>query len=173
MFNNITYKNKCYFLLLLIPLFFSLAYYKSFRQLLEANKRLKQLNKELILVENAEDEFAGLKDNIERLDAIIGKEVTSPDIVQQEIFDIFSEIPFNTNIVELDEAHKYQDDYFNVYTNMLLLEGSFDDLLKTTYYYERKFVHSRLVSLSFYLKESRRDKNKLFEQLIFQNYDKK
>ena len=174
MFKDFSYKKKCLMLLVVFPIILIIAYFNSFSKTLEAKNTLKQLKAKLILVDNAQQEFLGLKRNVNKLDAIIGKEVASPDIVQQEIFDIFSEIPYKSDLLKLDESHKFKDAYFNVYTNNLLLKGDFVNLLKTTYYYEREFEYSRLVSLSFFTKEHPKNKrNILFEQLIFQNYDKK
>jgi hypothetical protein len=76
-------------------------------------------------------------------------------------------------LVELEEVHISNNDYFNSYTNRLIFSGSFNDLLGATYSYEKDFNFSRVVSLKIYVeKESRTGKKKLFEQLIFQNYEK-
>lgn len=174
MFSDISYKNKCIALLVILPLIFSVAYMRSFSKTIEAKNKLSQLNSKLLLVDNAQQEFVGLRADVNNLDAIIGKEVPSPDLVQQEIFDIFSEIPYEPVLVRLDESHKFNDTYFDVYTNSLLLKGDFSNLLKTAYYYEKNFEYSRLVSMFYYTKKNPKNKkNVLFEQLIFQNYDKK
>jgi len=79
----------------------------------------------------------------------------------------------NTELVKLEEIHKASDEYFNIYTNRLILTGAYGDLLNTTYNYEKKFEFSRVVSLRFYVeKEARTRKTRLFEQIIFQNYEK-
>ena len=174
MFKSFSYKKKIIALLVILPIAILMAYNKSFYKTFEAKSILKELDQKLVLVKQSQQEYLGLKKDVDKLDAIIGKEVASHDIVQQEIFDIFSEIPYKSILEKLDESHKLNNEYFNVYTNKLLLKGNFNDLLNTTYYYEKEFQYSRVVSLSFFTKKNPKTRKKsLYEQVIFQNYDKK
>lgn len=174
MFKELSYQKKCLILLVFIPVFLLLAYNKSFSKAINAKRKVTQLKEKLQLVNHAQQEYIGLKNDLVNLDAIIGKEAASPDIVQQEIFDVFSQIPFNPTLVKLEETHKFSDTYFDVYTNSLLLKGDFSNLLQTAYYYEKQFEYSRLVSMSFDVKFNlKRKKRELFTKLVFQNYVKR
>lgn len=140
---------------------------------IDAAKLLEESKQKLAKVNNSQQHITSLKSEVEYLDKLIGKEVANPDIVQQEILNTFTEINTNTPLVKLEEVHKSSDEYFNVYTNRLILTGNFGDLLKTTYNYEKEFDFSRVVSLQFYIeKEPRTRRKRLFEQIIFQNYEK-
>ncbi|MBQ4821396.1 hypothetical protein [Aquimarina sp. MMG016] len=173
MFENISYKKKFIALLILMVILAFTAYKRSYSMAIDAAKLLEESKQKLAKVNNSQQHITSLKSEVEYLDKLIGKEVANPDIVQQEILNTFTEINTNTPLVKLEEVHKSSDEYFNVYTNRLILTGNFGDLLKTTYNYEKEFDFSRVVSLQFYIeKEPRTRRKRLFEQIIFQNYEK-
>lgn len=173
MFENISYKKKFLVLLILMVILAITAYKRSYSMAIDAAKLLDESKEKLAKVNNSQQHITNLKSEVEYLDKLIGKEVASPDIVQQEILNTFTEINANTPMVKLEKIHKTSDEYFNIYTNRLILTGDFGDLLKTTYNYEKEFDFSRVVSLQFYIeKEPRTRRKRLFEQIIFQNYEK-
>lgn len=173
MFENISYKKKFFALLALMVVLGITAYKRSFSMTLDAAKLVKESKEKLAKVSNSQQHITSLKDEVNYLDKLIGKESANPNIVQQEILNSFTRIETNSQLVRLEEVHQANDDYFNIYTNRLILTGNFGELLEATYQYEKQFDFSRVVSLRFYIeKEPRTRRKKLFEQIIFQNYEK-
>lgn len=173
MFENLSYKKKFYILIILAVLLGITAYQRSLTVTFETIKLFEQSEKKLEVIKNSEERIFSLKDEIEGIDNIIGKGSTNPDKVQQEILNQFPRKIVNAELVRLEEVHKSNDTYFNVYSNRLIISGSFNDLLKTTYYYEKSFDYSRIISAKFYLEKHPRTKRKiLYQQIIFQNYEK-
>ncbi|WP_298538934.1 hypothetical protein [uncultured Aquimarina sp.] len=173
MFENLSYKKKFFALLALMLVLGITAYKRSFSMTIDAAQLLEESKQKLEKVSNSQQRITNLIAEVSYLDKLIGKEVANPDIVQQEILNTFTEINSDTQLVKLEAIHKASDEYFNIYTNRLILTGNYGDLLKTTYNYEKAFDFSRVVSLQFYIeKEPRTRRKKLFEQIIFQNYEK-
>ncbi len=173
MFENLSYKKKFFALLGLMVVLGITAYKRSFSMTIDAATVLEESKQKLAKVNNSQQRITNLASEVAYLDKLIGKEVANPDVVQQEILNTFTEISTKTDLVKLEEIHKASDEYFNIYTNRLVLTGNYGDLLKTTYNYEKEFDFSRVVSLQFYIeKEPRTRRKRLFEQIIFQNYEK-
>ncbi|MFD2561882.1 hypothetical protein [Aquimarina rubra] len=173
MFENLSYKKKFFALLALMVVLGITAYKRSFSMTLDAAQLLEESKMKLEKVSNSQQRITNLIAEVSYLDKLIGKEVANPDIVQQEILNTFNGINRDTQLVKLEAIHKASDEYFNIYTNRLILTGSYGELLNTTYDYEKMFDFSRVVSLKFYIeKEPRTRRKKLFEQIIFQNYEK-
>ncbi|WP_299254042.1 hypothetical protein [uncultured Aquimarina sp.] len=173
MFENLSYKKKFFALLALMLVLGITAYKRSFSMTIDAAQLLEESKLKLEKVSNSQQRITNLIAEVSYLDKLIGKEVANPDIVQQEILNTFNDINTDTQLVKLEAIHKASDEYFNIYTNRLILTGTYGDLLKTTYNYEKAFDFSRVVSLQFYIeKEPRTRRKKLFEQIIFQNYEK-
>jgi len=173
MFENISYKKKFWILIGLLVILSFTAYKRSFRLTIEAKASLNETKSKLETVSNSRYQIANLEAEVAYLDNIIGKKAGNASLVQQEILNTFALIDTEAEIVRLEEIHKSQNEYFNIYTNRLVLSGPYQDLLETTYSYEKEFEFSRVVSLNFYVDRERRTRRKkLFQQLIFQNYEK-
>jgi len=173
MFENLSYKKKFMALITLLVVLGITAYKRSFSMTVDAYKTLNSSRATLAKVSNSQQRITGLRTEVAYLDKIIGKETADADLVQQEILHMFTTIEPEVELVKLEEVHKANNDYFNIFTNRLILSGKFNDLLAASYQYEKKFEFSRIVSLRFYLERERRTRRKkLFHQIIFQNYEK-
>ncbi|WP_282162864.1 hypothetical protein [Ulvibacterium marinum] len=173
MFENITYKKKFLVLIVLLIVLAITGYKRSFSLTIDAYDNLRSSRLKLSEVSNSRQKIAALKNEVAYLDLVIGKEAANADVVQQEILNTFNQIENGSDLVKLEEIHMANNDYFNIYTNQLILSGGYKDLLEATYQYEKEFDYSRVVSLKFFVeKEPRSRRKKLFEQLIFQNYEK-
>ena len=173
MFENIAYKKKFLALIVLVVIFAITAYKRSFAVTIEAYSNLESSKIKLAQVSNSKQKIATLNAEVSYLDKIIGKKAANADVVQQEILNSFNDIGSTSSLVRLEEIHLANNNYFNIYTNRLVLSGDYKNLLKATYHYEKEFDFSRVVSIRFYVdKDAKTRRKKLFEQLIFQNYEK-
>ncbi len=173
MFEQISYKRKCVALIVLLVVLIITSYKRSFSITFDAYETLRAARLELDEVSNSQGKINAAKREVLYLDQIIGKKAANADVVQQEILNSFNKIGNGCDLVELEEIHKASNDYFNIYTNSLILSGNYKNLLEATYYYEQTFDYSRVVSVQFYTeKQPRSKRKKLFERLTFQNYEK-
>ncbi len=173
MFENISYRKKFFALISLLAIMGFTAYKRSFSLAFDAYENLQSSRTKLLEVSNSQQKIASVKSDVTYLDRIIGKQAASADVVQQEILNTFNSISSRSELVRLEEIHIAKNEYFNIYTNRLILSGSYKGLLKATYYYEKEFDYSRVVGLHFYIeREPRTRKKRLYEQIIFQNYEK-
>ena len=173
MFENISYQKKFYALIagILITLFF--AYKRSYSKTFDAINGLKNAEEKLKLIENSQGKIVDLEKSVALLDGIIGKNSNNPDIVQQEILNKFSSLETDSELVKLKEVHKAENEYFKIYTNQLIVSGKYNNVIETCYEFEKKFDYSRVISLSLYTEKNARTKRKkLFERIIFKNYEK-
>lgn len=174
MIDNISNKVKFIALLIAIPLFLILAYAKIWSKVFSASSALKDIKSEEIRAERNRKELANLNNELNILDGVIGKDVEDKDIVQQEIFDIFSKMPSKVNFEKFYESHSFKNDYYSIITNSVLLSGNFRELLEASYFYEKEFKYSKVVSISYFTKKNYQTKRKkLYTKLIFQNYEKR
>lgn len=173
MFENISYKKKFIGLIVLLFMLGFTAYKRSYSKTIAAKVLLNQSKEKLKQISNAKGKISGLQNDVAHLDNIIGKQATNADIVQQEILNTLANTPVKAQLKKLKKVHRSNNEYFNIYTNRLLLNGSFNDLLQACYTFEKDFDYSRVVSLSLYVeKDARTQQKKLIERIIFQNYEK-
>lgn len=173
MFEDISYKKKFFTLIVLLIVLSITAYKRSFRLSIDAYKTLNSSKSKLADMSNSQQKIANLQIEVAYLDDIIGKEAANADLVQQEILNTLTKVENEVALVKLEEIHKAENDYFTIYTNRLILTGSYNNLLATAYAYEKKFEYSRVISISYYVdREPRSRIQKLYQQIIFQNYEK-
>ncbi len=172
-FESISYQKKCIALGVLTLCLGIGAYKRSFRLAYDAYQNYEQAQAQLEHYNTASRKVQFLKNEIDLLDQLIGKQSISPNKVQHELLHFYTQHTKDVNLKALGELHESQNNYFKVYTNQLYLEGASNSLLALTYDYEKHFEYSRIVSLSFELKkELKTKKYQLIEQIIFQNYEK-
>jgi hypothetical protein len=67
--------------------------------------------------------------------------------------------------------HKYSDQNYTIYSNVLEISGTFNELLETAYEFEKHFTYSKVVSTEFFTVKKGSDKKELHLIIIFQNYE--
>lgn len=173
MFQNIPNKKKFYALILIAFLLSITAYKRSFKTAIETVRFYSESKKSIGNTDNAHNELLYLKNESEMLDAVIGKSIKKPEIVQNEILNFLSNNEFNVTLSNIGNAHISGDDYFTIYSNSVTLKGDFQELLHTVYAFDTDFAQARIATLRFYVKkEVRSSKKELFNDIIFQNYEK-
>lgn len=172
MFENITYKKKLFGLSVLIIVLFLAANKRSFKVTKASYDNYKELEAKLEDINSSTINLNKIQADILLLDNLIGKQGVSPEEAQQSILDFMTEYDY-VNIVNLEEVHFASGNGFNIYTNQLVLEGEFNNLIKVVYAFEKEFSLSKVVSISFNKEKnynSRREELKV--NIMFQNYEK-
>ncbi|SHI73708.1 hypothetical protein SAMN04488096_10446 [Mesonia phycicola] len=170
------YSNKKKFIaLIILSICFSIFIYnrsvkKAFKSYVTYANYLEQINDS----SNTKTELEHLKIQTRNLDNIIGKNLKKPDIVQNDILSFISDNKSNVTLSNIKSTHVATNRYYAIYSNQITLEGKFDELFKTIYDIEKKFDKARIASVKLYTKEDYVKKNKiLYNEIIFQNYEKK
>lgn len=172
MFSQYTYKQKFFGLIVLFVLLLLVANKKSFSITKTRYNEVKEIEKKLLFVNNTNQDILSLTKEIAYLDDVIGKQGIPPDIVQQEILD-FTSAYQQVKLVTIDEIHYAQGNGFDIFSNRLVLEGTFNSLSAIVYDFEKRFKQSRLVSINYEkIKNYNNRKDKLQVSIIFQNYEK-
>lgn len=168
------YKQK-FFLIVFGCIILLLAIYKkNIRELIAVNQQINAIDLDLVKVDGSHDQIYYLTNEINNIDAIIGGQSKTPQLVQQYILDFITKSEYKVNIYSIDDTHIVDDESFHIYTNKLQIEGNFKTLLQLLFYIEKKFKHSKIVSARFFVKENYAKNSKnLFLELILQNYEKR
>ncbi|MBX2828086.1 MAG: hypothetical protein KTR22_07980 [Flavobacteriaceae bacterium] len=174
MFEQFSYKKKFYAVLILSVLLGITAYKRSFSGALQSIKYYKESKKNISANQNSDQELIILQGEVALLDNVIGKKVEDPNRVQHEILDFISQQETDIGIARIAELHISQDEFFTIYSNQITLKGSFENLQKMIYAFEKQFDYARIANSRFYtVRDPRTRKKELFNDIIFQNYEKK
>ncbi|MFD2433840.1 hypothetical protein ACFSO9_10000 [Mesonia maritima] len=90
MFENIPNKKKFYAVILIAVILGITAYKRSFKTAIETVSFYSESKENIAGTDQAHNELLYLKDELKTLDAVIGKKVKKPEIVQNEILNFLS-----------------------------------------------------------------------------------
>lgn len=172
MFRTISGNKKLIGLVIVTMILILSSFKKSFKPTLDSYKQQIEVEEKLLLTKGALSKIKILKSEVNLLNNQVGALDRTPQEVQQQLLSFANKIP-NINIVNVNEIHYAQNSLFKIYTHQIDLEGSYQDLLKGLYDFERDFNISRIVSFSFNNKKKNGVvlKNQRLN-IIFQNYEK-
>jgi hypothetical protein len=171
MFENYSYKQKVYALIVLFFILSITAYKKSFGPLFEIIKEHNSLSKKAEDINKKAKNTNNLATDVAYLDKIIGKEGTTKEMVQQGIVSFATENSPEVSINDLQPIHDFPEDDYRIITNQLDVTGTSNQLLKLAYDFEKKFTFSRLVSMNFYIIKNNNKSEVLHLKMTFQNYE--
>ncbi|MHA7843651.1 MAG: hypothetical protein ACX93I_10050 [Winogradskyella sp.] len=148
-------------------------YKKNFKDIFETRRQLSALENKLSIVDGSYNQVLFLKNEIAQLNNLIGGQTKQPELVQQLLLDFITNTNFDINVHKIEDTHLYNDDEFAIYSNIIEIEGSYNNLLKLLYEIERDFNASKVVSSELYTEKNyRTNSKKLFLKIILQNYEK-
>lgn len=174
MFKNINNRSKFYGLLIFVVILSYTAYKRSFKGTIEAIGYYRESVKNISESSNSLKELSNIKKEVSLLDNTIGKRTENPTIVQNEILGFLSTQSRDITLSKIENLHISNDDYFTIYSNVISMKGDFNVLLKTIYEFERDFEYARIASMVFYTERNTKTSQKeLYNEIIFQNYEKK
>ncbi|MFD1602350.1 hypothetical protein [Flavobacterium artemisiae] len=146
------------------------AYKRSFHTLFEVISEYQALSKKADDINKKAKNTGTLKNDVDYLDKIIGKEGVTKEMVQQGIIG-FATTNSNVSINDLKPIHDYPETDYHIITNQLDVTGHTNQLLELAYNFEKKFNYSRMVSQSFYTTKKNNKSEVLHLKMIFQNYE--
>lgn len=171
MFENYSYKQKFYALIVVFFMLTAAAYKRSFHTLFDVITEYRTLSKKADDINKKSNNTDSLKKDIAYLDKIIGKEGVTKEMVQQGIVSFSSENSPSVSISDLKPIHDFPEDDYHIITNQLDVTGDSNQLLNLAYNFEKKFNLSRIVSINFYTTKKNNKSEVLHLKMIFQNYE--
>jgi len=171
MFENYSYKQKFFALMLVFFMLSVTAYKRSFHALFDVMAEYRVLSKKADDINKKSKNTGTLKNDVEYLNKIIGKEGVTKDMVQQGIISFATTNSSAISINDLKPIHDFPEEDFHIITNQLDVTGNTNQLLELAYNFEKKFDYSRMVSQSFYTTKKNNKSEVLHLKMIFQNYE--
>ena len=173
MFQNITYKKKVFYSALLSVLLILGIYKKSFSEIFQINKELKELQVSQLNDLDYSQTISVLNQEIKTIEAYIGGVNIGPEEVQQRLVKYISNSDFKVNIIDIESIHHARVDQFNVLSNQITLTGDYKSLVTMLQDIEQDFKLSKIANAWFYTKtDYKRNKKNLHLKILFQNYEK-
>ena len=171
MFENYSYKQKFYALIIIFCMLSVAAYKRSFHTLFEVVSEYRTLSKKAEDINKKSKNTGTLKNDVEYLNKIIGKEGITKEMVQQGIISFASTNSSGISINDLKPIHDFPEDNYHIITNQLDVTGNANQLLELAYSFEKNFNYSRMVSQNFYTIKKNNKSEVLHLKMIFQNYE--
>ncbi len=175
MFEKLSNKKKfIYSLVLFLLIFIGIIYKKNILRISEVKEKIT-LSKEAYKDSHQIGmEINTLNRELNYLNSKIGEININPESVQREIIGYISENGKNIELNNVDKIHYASIQDYDIYTNSLILSGSYKDLITFLYKLEREFSLSKLINVNFYKKKNYTSRSTtLYMKLIFQNYESK
>lgn len=173
MFDRFTYRQRNYGLLGLFILMLMVGYKRSFVLSLNALNEIETQEQQKLATINSQNNIQTLEFEIAQLNKNIGRSDIEPDKVNQEILSEISDYAKNNqvNLERLEKTHDFKTVDFNIYSNLIAVEGSFNGILSLIHHMENHFEFARLTNVDLYKeKDFKNKKNKLYAKLLFQHY---
>ena len=170
-FDNYTYKQKNYALLILIVLLIAVTYKKAISLTIEKRAYVSELNDQLLIAENAEAEIGLKKIHVAQLNQLLGKENLSVEKVQQGFLNFFAKNATSLQVYKIDEVLRFEHPDFVINSHQIILKGDYLNTLQFLYKLEKDFDLARLVNVSFeYVKMNSDEPEALYTTILIQNY---
>lgn len=173
MFDRFTYKQKNYGLLVVFVLLAMVSYKRSLSLTFNALTELENQEEQLESTKHVNEDIETLRIQITQLNNNIGKSDIQPDLVHQEILGEISEFSDKNevNLEKLEETHAFKTVDFTIYSNLIMVEGSFNGILSLVYHMENYFEYARLTNINVFKENELQNKReKLYGKLLFQHY---
>jgi len=149
------------------------SYQRSFVLTLTAQDELETQETQLEAALHANSDIQMLRVQIAQLDKSIGKSDMEPDKVQQRLLANISDFSesHQTKLDLLEKTHSFQTVDFNIYSNLIAVEGNFGAILSLAHHMENNFDYARLTNISLY-KETDHSlkKTTLYGKFLFQHF---
>ncbi|MFN5444891.1 MAG: hypothetical protein ACK48V_11775 [Crocinitomicaceae bacterium] len=172
-FDQYSYKQKNYALLILAVLLIAVSYKRSFKVTLETIDAKQELEQKIEKAHFAVRDIRHTQREIAFLNRLLGEDNVTIEKVQQS-FLVFLEKNSNDIIVyQVDEVLKFKHPDFSINTHRVILKGKFIPTLQFLYQLEKEFDLAKLVSVNFeYKKFNSEEKEQLYTTLLLQNYER-
>lgn len=173
MFKKYTYKQKFQASIVLFVLLLLAVYKKNFKHVFNLHKELNLVEKQISEAKISNQDLLVLNNQLKDLDALIGGQSNSPELVQHEALNFITNSQLQVEVVNIEKRHEFQEGEFSIHTNQIEIQGDYEDLMTLLFGFENNFNSSRISSVKMYSKRDYKKKKKhLVLKIILQNYEK-
>lgn len=172
-FEQYSYKQKNYALMILAVLLVAVSYKRAFKQTVETVAYKHELEAKIAQAKNAKYEIGFTKKQISHLNKLLGKENITVEKVQQGFLNFLERKSAGIIVYQVDEVLNFKHPDFSINTHKIILKGNFINTLKFIYQLEHNFDLAKLIEVSFeYKKYNAEESEQLYTTLLLQNYQK-
>lgn len=175
MIKRLNYKNRIIFLGIAAVFLFFLIYQLAISETVMAHRKLKDAQKQLLLIEKAPEEIALIRTKLDKFDAAVGGDMDT--VYRNEpLLEFLSFVCRKNQTILADylSPHIYNQDEFVIETKTAVIEGRFLDLINTLNEVEQGYMHGKTVSAGFQLKEDLKSgQRRLFLTIFMQSVTNK
>lgn len=148
MFKKLTYKQLIRFLPVIFVLTIILIYWLALSETITLKYKCKELAEEISNAKDAPKQLFSIRNKLEDLNKIMGKDTLNSDTDPLLRFLTDSE-PNSINLIDLQPLHVFQHQNYQITTRVAVFEGRFIDLTKFLYHLEKDFNAGKPVSIKY------------------------
>jgi hypothetical protein len=172
-FDQYSYKQKNYALLILGVLLAAVSYKRAFKVTLETITAKQELEHKIEKARYAVKNIRETQKEISFLNKLLGKENVTIEKVQQTFLDFLDKNSKDVIVYQVDEVLTYKHPDFSINTHRVILKGKFIPTLQFLFQLEKEFDLAKLVSVNFeYKKFNSEEKEQLYTTILLQNYER-
>lgn len=172
-FEQYSYKQKNYALLILAVLLIAVSYKRAFKVTIETIDAKQEMGQKIELAKHAVQEIRNTQKDISFLNKLLGKENVTIEKVQQTFLDFLEKKSKNVIVYQMDEVLTFNHPDFTINTHRVILKGKFKPTLMFLYHLEKEYDLAKLVHVDFaYKKFNSDEKDQLFTTILLQNYER-
>jgi hypothetical protein len=172
MIAQLSHKRRFFIVLILMIVLIFALYKKTYRPIFQLQNELHTSQKLMANSEGSFEEIQTLQQELNGLDKIIGKSKNHA-LAQQKILHFITNSSLNVSVISIEDTHIFGEKVFTVFTNKIILKGTYENLLQLMYTMEKEFTASKIASVKFVSKKDyNTNKTDLLLELYFQNYGK-
>jgi preprotein translocase subunit SecF len=149
MFQKLTYKRIIKFLPIGFIIVLMLVYGLAIHETLSLKRKCKELTEQTIAAEDAPKQIVLLKNKLDDLNKVMGKDTTDAESDPLLRFVAGSNTNNNVRLVDFQPLHVFQHQNYQVETRVAVFAGQFVNLVRFLYSLERDFNSGKVVSVKF------------------------
>ena len=151
---ELTYKKKNLLLMGGSVLFALIIYFSAIKNTLDLYTRCNELVEQLLQADNASYQMIQLQKELQEIESIYGDNKETSSNHQQVLLETISNYCSGNNVIlrEFPKSTVFNEQDFSVESNMVVVEGSFNNLLRLIYLLEQKNKTGKIASVQFQTK---------------------
>lgn len=172
MMAQLSHKRRFFIVLIVLLVLIFALYKKTYSPIFLLRSELQISEKLMTNSEASFEEIQILQHELNGLDKIIGNSQNHA-LVPQKILRFITKNALDISVISMEDTHIFGEKIFTVFTNKIVLKGTYENLLQLMYTIEKEFAASKIASAKFVSKKDyNTNKTDLLLELYFQNYGK-
>ncbi|MDQ3191763.1 MAG: hypothetical protein M3Q58_09225 [Bacteroidota bacterium] len=175
MLKQLTYKKRNLLLISGMVLFSIVIYISPIKKTIDLHTQCNELEEKLLLANNSSSQLSLLQKQLHEVEDIFGDKGETYNNYQQNLLEIISNYCSLNNVIlrEFPTPIILNEQEFSVETNVVVVDGSFSNILNLIYLLEQKKKTGKISSLQFNSKKNFKTKQLgLSASLYIQNVKK-